>query len=100
MNRSNNVSKKASMFKRKPSPVKEIMNYSDQEYIRKLGINPANLISFAGGWVNHKAPENLRKAYEYIVSNSELFHSSGAYSPTLGDREFKNAVCNFEKELY
>lgn len=88
------------MFKRKPSPVKEIMNYSDPEYIRKLGINPADLISLAGGWVNHKAPENLRKAYEHIVSDSELFHSSGEYSPTLGDREFKNAICKFEKELY
>ena len=88
------------MLKRKPSPVKEIMNYADPEYIRKLGIKPEDLISFAGGWVNHKAPENLRKAYEHIVSDSKLFHSSGEYSPTLGDREFKKAVCKFENKLY
>jgi len=88
------------MFKRKPSPVKVIMNFADPEYIRKLGINPENLISFAGGWVNHNAPENLRKAYVHITSDSKLFHSSGAYSHTLGDREFKTALCKFEHKLY
>lgn len=88
------------MFKRKASPVKEIMNFADPEYIRKLGVNPNNLISFAGGWVNHNAPENLRKAYVHITSDPKQFHSSGAYSPTLGDQEFKTALCKFEHELY
>jgi aspartate/methionine/tyrosine aminotransferase len=97
---SNNISKKAIMFMRKASPVKEIMNFADPEYIRKLGVNPNNLISFAGGWVNHNAPENLRKAYVDITSDPKQFHSSGAYSPTLGDQEFKTALCKFEHELY
>ena len=66
---SSKISKKASMFMRKASPVKEIMNFADPEYIRKLGVNPNNLISFAGGWVNHNAPENLRKAYVDITSD-------------------------------
>ena len=88
------------MFMRKASPVKEIMNLADPEYIRKLGVNPDNLISFAGGWVNHNAPENLRKAYVDITSDPKQFHSSGAYSPTLGNQEFKTALCKFEHELY
>lgn len=96
----NKISKKAEKFKRKISPVREIMSHADPEYIRKLGIKPDELISFAGGWVNHKAPEQLRKAYEFIVSDPESFHLSGRYSPTLGDLEFKKAVCKFENELY
>ena len=96
----NKISKKAEKFRRKISPVRQIMSHADPEYIRKLGINPEDLISMAGGWVNHKAPEQLRKSYEKIVTDPELFHVSGKYSPTLGDREFKKAVCKLEKELY
>ena len=94
------ISKKAEKFKRNISPVRQIMSHADPEYIQKLGINPKDLISMAGGWVNHKSPEQLRKSYETIASDSELFHKSGRYSPTLGDIEFKKAVCNLEKELY
>ena len=97
---SHNLSKKVKTLKRKNSPIKEIMNYGDPEHIRKFGINPEDLISFAGGWSNHKAPENLRKAYESIVSDTEKFHSSGAYSTSIGDREFRNTICKFENYLY
>ena len=97
---SNYLSKKIKKIKRKNSPIKEIMNYGDPEYIRQFGIDPENLISFAGGWSNHKAPENLRKAYESIVSDNEKFHSSGAYSTSIGDREFRNTICKFENYLY
>lgn len=88
------------MFRRKTSPVKEIMQFGDPEYIKTLGIDPDELISFAGGWVNHKAPEELRRAYESIVSDIDLFHLSGKYSPTLGENEFKIAISRFENELY
>ena len=100
MGNSGNLSKKVKMFKRKPSPIKEIMNYSDPQHIRKFGINPEDLISFAGGWSNHNAPENLRKAYEHMLSDPERFHLSGGYSTSIGDREFRNAICKFEKHLY
>ena len=40
---SHNLSKKVKKFKRKHSPIKEIMNYGDPEYIRKFGINPEDL---------------------------------------------------------
>jgi len=100
MANSSNLSKKVKKIKRKHSPIKEIMNYGDPEYIQKFGINPNDLISFAGGWSNHKAPENLRKAYDTIISDPEKFHSSGNYSTSIGDKEFRNSICKFEKYLY
>ena len=100
MNNSNRLSKRINLFKDEPSPIKAIMNYGDPQYIQKSGINPDELISFAGGWSNHAAPENLRKAYESILSDPKLFHFSGSYSTSIGDKEFRNALCKFEKHLY
>jgi len=100
MNNSNRLSKRINLFKNEPSPIKAIMNYGDPQYIQKSGINPDELISFAGGWSNHAAPENLRKAYENILSDPELFHFSGNYSTSIGDKEFRNALCEFENHLY
>ena len=100
MNNSNRLSKRINLFKNQPSPIKAIMNYSDPQYIQKYGINPDELISFAGGWSNHTAPENLRKAYENIFADPERFHFSGNYSTSIGDREFRNALCKFENYLY
>ena len=100
MNNSNRLSKRINLFKNQPSPIKAIMNYSDPQYIQKYGINPDELISFAGGWSKHTAPENLRKAYENILADPERFHFSGNYSTSIGDREFRNALCKFENYLY
>ena len=94
------LSAKATKFKRAISPVRQIMSYADPSHIKSIGINPSDLISFAGGWVNHKAPKELQKAYEEIIVNNDLFHKSGSYSPTLGDLEFKNAIIKFEKHIY
>lgn len=82
------------------SAVKQIMSFADDDYIKKIGIDPKKLISMAGGWVNHSAPEELRQAYENIVSDRELFHISGKYSATFGESEFKKAICKFENYLY
>jgi len=95
-----NISTKARKFKRSISPVRQIMSYADPSYIKSIGINPEDLISFAGGWVNHKAPKELQKAYEEIAVNNELFHKSGSYPPTLGDFDFKKAIIEFEKHIY
>jgi len=100
MNNSNRLSKRINLFKNEPSPIKAIMNYGDPQYIQKSGINPDELISFAGGWSNHAAPENLRRAYENILADPERFHFSGNYSTSIGDREFRNALCKFENYLY
>ena len=94
------ISKKAKTFKRSISPVRQIMSYADPNHIRSIGIKPEDLISFAGGWVNHKAPKELQKAYEEIAVNDDLFHKSGSYPPTLGDLDFKKAVIEFERHIY
>jgi len=76
------------------------MNFSDPEYIASFGIELSDVISFAGGWSNHNAPEELRKAYQEIISEPSLFHDSGSYSTSIGDREFRNSICKFENYLY
>ena len=100
MDNSNRLSEKARKFKDKISPVSEILRYADLDYIKSIVKNPEDLISFAGGWVNHNAPEKLRNAYKTISSDVDLFHTSGGYSTTLGESEFKKAICKFEKKLY
>jgi len=100
MDNSRRLSEKARKFKDEISPVSEILRYADLDYIKSIVSNPEDLISFAGGWVNHNAPEKLRNAYKTISSDVDLFHISGGYSTTLGEREFKKAICKFEKKLY
>ena len=95
-----NLSEKARKFKRSISPVRQIMNYADSNYIKSIGINPEHLISYAGGWVNHDAPNGLRNAYKEIIEDTSRFHKSGGYPPTLGDYMFKEAVIEFEKHIY
>ena len=94
------ISKKAKKFKRSISPVRQIMSYADPNHIKSIGIKPEDLISFAGGWVNHKAPKELQKAYEEIAVNDDLFHKSGSYPPTMGDFDFKKSVIELEKHIY
>ena len=93
-------SKKMEYFSKNPSHIKELMSFGDPEYVRKLGIDPEKLISFAGGWSNHDAPENLRNAYNDIITDKERFHQSGSYSTSIGDRELRKMICKFENHLY
>jgi aspartate aminotransferase len=85
---------------RKVSPVREIMNFADPANLRKYGIDPDNLISFGGGWVNHKSPEKLAEAYKSIIDDDKKFHFSGGYSPTNGEKSAKEAIIKFEMALY
>ena len=94
------ISKTAEKFRKNISPVREIMSFADPEYLKKIGVNADKLISFAGGWVNHEAPEEYRSSYVKVVSDKTLFHKSGAYPPTLGTSEAKNAVVKFEEILH
>lgn len=82
------------------SPVREIMSFANPDRIKSYGINPSDVISFGGGWVNHKSPKELQKAYQSIVSNNDLFHFSGGYSPTMGMNSTKGAIAKMENILY
>lgn len=70
------------------------------EFYRINGLEQQDVISFAGGWVNHEAPTELQQIYQEIVSHPERFHRCGAYAPTLGLPECKTAIVAFERHLY
>lgn len=94
------LSQKAHNFKRSKSPVREIMDYANPAYFKKLGFDPSEVISFAGGWVNHESPKELRESYLSIVKDNGLFHKSGGYSPTIGMPECRQGIVNYEKHLF
>jgi aspartate/methionine/tyrosine aminotransferase len=83
-----------------PSPIRQIMKMAERQNILAMGLDPEDVISFGGGWVNHLAPEGLRHAYEEIVGNAEAFHRSGGYTATLGDTDCRAQLARFESHLF
>ncbi len=93
----------SSLIKReigKPSPIREIMKMAEPKNIINMGLNPEDVISFGGGWVDHYSPEDLREAYIRILSDKERFHASGGYSPTSGFDETKESIVNYSSILF
>ena len=84
----------------RPSPIRQIMKMAERQNILAMGLNPDDVISFGGGWVNHPAPDGLRQAYADIVSDPALFHKSGGYTATLGDLECRQALAKFDSYLF
>ncbi|UCF09130.1 MAG: hypothetical protein JSW28_05495, partial [Thermoplasmata archaeon] len=84
----------------KPSPIRQIMKMAERKNIINMGLDPDDVISFGGGWVNHAAPEEFRKQYVKICSDPDEFHKSGAYSTTPGDSELRALIVEFEKEVF
>src|SRR5687768_10003784 len=82
------------------SPVRQIMDYASPAHLRSLNLDPAKVISFAGGWVSHRAPDRLREAYLELCADAAAFHDTGAYSPSLGRLEAREAIAEFERHLY
>jgi hypothetical protein len=37
----------------RPSPIRQIMKMAERQNIIAMGLDPAQVISFGGGWVNH-----------------------------------------------
>ena len=84
----------------KKSPIREIMKLADRRNIVAMGLDPDDVISFAGGWVNHAAPEALRARYAEVAASPELFHELGAYSPTRGLPKLREALVAADRALY
>jgi aspartate/methionine/tyrosine aminotransferase len=82
------------------SPIQTIMKMAEPENIRKMGVNPEEMISFGGGWCNHFAPEPLRKMYVQLSKDKELFHQTGRYSPIVGSSSCRRQLAHLETELY
>lgn len=83
-----------------PSPIRQIMKMAERANIVAMGLDPAEVISFGGGWVNHAAPDAFRQAYVDVVSDPDLFHQSGAYTATLGDLGCREQIARFEAHLF
>jgi len=94
------ISKSVSAFKCTKSPVREIMDLANPQFFKKAGLDPAEVISFSGGWVNHESPPELREAYAEIIRDEKRFHFIGGYSPTIGTPECRSAIVDFEKHLF
>jgi len=94
------ISKNVRKFQCTKSPVREIMDLANPQFFKKVGLNPAEVISFSGGWVDHEAPDELREAYGDIIRDRQRFHFSGGYPPTIGLPECRKAIVDFEKHLY
>jgi aspartate/methionine/tyrosine aminotransferase len=84
----------------RPSPIRQIMKMAERQNILAMGLDPDDVISFGGGWVNHAAPEALRQAYADIAADPALFHKSGGYTATLGDGECREQLARFESALF
>ena len=84
----------------RPSPIRQIMKMAERQNILAMGLDPARVISFGGGWVNHAAPDEFRQAYESVAADKELFHKSGGYTATLGDMECREQIARFEEHVF
>lgn len=76
------------------------MRMTDEKNIRRMGLDPADIISFGGGWVGHRAPEGLREIYQDICSNPQVFHEAGAYPPTPGLRDCRRQLARLDEVLF
>src|SRR3989344_3864362 len=94
------LSRRAVNSRQNISPVRQIMMYANPAHFIALGLKPEDVISFAGGWVNHKLPPELQEAYKDIVSDDQLMHVAGGYSATSGREECKEALASYEKHVY
>lgn len=84
----------------KPSPIRQIMKMADRQNIINMGLDPDDVISFGGGWVNHPAPDQMRTDYIELCQDKSLFHKSGGYSPTPGDPECRKMLARYEREIF
>ncbi len=82
------------------SPIQTIMKMAEDRNIKKMGLNPKNVISFGGGWCNHRAPQDLVDSYKEIIYNPYLFHKSGRYSAIIGDYNCREQISIFEKKIF
>ncbi len=82
------------------SPIQTIMKMAEDRNVIQMGLKPEEVISFGGGWCNHKAPDYLKQAYLDIIRDESLFHKSGRYSPIKGEYSCRKQICNFENQIF
>ena len=93
------LSKLITRLIKSPSPIREIMKMADPVNIKAMGLNPEDVISFAGGWVAHNPPPELKEIYLEIIEDPELWYRTGGYSATPGDTDVRASLARLEEEL-
>ncbi len=83
-----------------PSPIRQIMKMADRKNIISMGLDPDDVISFGGGWVNHGAPEEMRQLYSEIALDPDAFHITGGYSSTPGTMELRGILSDLEHKFF
>jgi aspartate/methionine/tyrosine aminotransferase len=76
------------------------MKMAEPKSITAMGLKPEDVISFGGGWVNHRAPVEMQDLYVEICKNTEDFHKSGAYSLTTGSIDCRLQLARFEEKIF
>ena len=80
--------------------MRETIDLANPQFFKNAGLDPADVISFSGGWVNHAAPVQLRDAFARIIGDDKRFHASGGYSPTIGLPECRSAIADYAKHVF
>ena len=68
----------------RPSPIRQIMKMAERQNILAMGLDPANVISFGGGWVNHSAPDEFRVVGRSIRSGTRFGWAEATVSTMEG----------------
>lgn len=84
----------------RPSAIRSMMKLADERNIRKMGLDPKDVISFGGGWVGHHAPDRLREIYAEICLDREKFHCASGYPPIPGIPECRRALAHMDEFLF
>ncbi len=82
-----------------PSSIREIMSLV-AEFEKHPEKWPRKLIYLAGGWPQDKPPEILREKMREVIERDDLWLRAARYSPTLGFPDIREAVVNYEREIW
>jgi len=94
-----NISDIAKYMIEKPSSIREIMNLM-AEFKKNPEKFPRPLIYLAGGWPQDKPPEVLRRSLLNVLNDTKKWIKSAQYSPTIGYPEIREAIVEYEKEIF
>lgn len=93
-------SKLVSAMLEKPSAIKSMMKLADERNIRRIGLDPSQVISLGGGWVGHHPPERLREIYAEIALDREKFYRVSGYPPIPGVPECRKSLAEMDRYLF
>ena len=76
------------------------MKMAERQNIVAMGLEPEDVISFGGGWVNHPAPEEFRRAYQEIVARPGALPQERRLHRDARRLECREQIARFEAHLF